>query len=254
MDILELKSVEVYYDKIKVIDGVSLSIQEGEIATMLGCNGAGKSTLINVISGILFCDFGYIKLYDQHIENMDANRIVNLGVTQVPEGRRVFPELTVKENLWMGGFTLKNKKKTKEKMNYVFDMFPYLVNKQQTEARFLSGGEQQMLAIGRALMSEPKLLLLDEPSMGLSPLLTVEIFQKIKQINDHGVSIFIVEQNARKALEIADYGYVLVKGRIDKHGKAEVLKDDEEIQASYLGDGRYIDRKNLWKGKASLKK
>ena len=254
MNILELKSIEIYYDKIKVVDGISFSIQEGNIVTMLGSNGAGKSTLLNVISGILFCDFGHIKFYDQRIENMDPNRIVNLGITQVPEGRRVFPELSVRENLWMGGFTLKNKKKLKQNMDNIFNMFPQLSHLQRKEARFLSGGEQQMLAIGRALMSEPKLLLLDEPSMGLSPLLITEIFQTIKRVNNEGVSIFMVEQNARKALEIAVYGYVMVKGRIDKHGEAQMLREDEEIREAYLGDGRYIDRKDLWKGKASLKK
>jgi branched-chain amino acid transport system ATP-binding protein len=254
MNILELKSIEIYYDRIKVLDGISLSMKKGDFVAMLGSNGAGKSTLINVISGILFCDFGHIKFFDRRIENMDPNRIVKLGITQVPEGRRVFPELTVKENLWMGGFTLKNKKKLRKNMDYVFDMFPQIFPKQKIKAKFLSGGEQQMLAIGRALISEPKLLLLDEPSMGLSPLLTVEIFQTIKKINDEGVSIFMVEQNARKALEIATYGYVLVKGRIDKHGEAKMLREDEEVREAYLGDGRYIDRKNLWKGRASLKK
>jgi len=254
MNILELTSIEIYYDRIKVIDGVSLSMQEGDFVAMLGSNGAGKSTLLKVISGILFCDFGNIRFYDRQIENMDPNRIVKLGISQVPEGRRVFPELTVKENLWMGGFAVNNKKKLKNNMDYVFDMFPQISKKQQTKAKFLSGGEQQMLAISRALMSEPKLLLLDEPSMGLSPLLTAEIFQTIKSINDEGVSILMVEQNARKALEIATYGYVMVKGRIDKHGEAKTLRDDEEIREAYLGDGRYIDRKDLWKGKASLKK
>ncbi len=254
MNILELKSIEIYYDRIKVIDGISLSMEEGDFVTVLGSNGAGKSTLLQVISGILFCDFGSIKFYDRRIENMDPNRIVKLGITQVPEGRRVFPELTVKENLRMGGFSLKNKKKLKKNMEYIFDMFPQISKKHQTKAKFLSGGEQQMLALGRALMSEPVLLLLDEPSMGLSPLLTAEIFQTIKRINDEGVSILMVEQNARKALEIASYGYVMVKGRIDKHGEANLLREDEEVREAYLGDGRYINRKDLWKGKASLKK
>jgi len=254
MNILELKSIEIYYNRIKVINGISLSMKEGDFVTVLGSNGAGKSTLLQVISGILFCDFGNIKFYDRRIENMDPNRIVKLGITQVPEGRRVFPELTVKENLRMGGFTLRNKKKLKKNMEHVFDMFPQIFKKHQTKAKFLSGGEQQMLAIGRALMSDPKLLLLDEPSMGLSPLLTAEIFKTIKRINDEGVSIFMVEQNARKALEIASYGYVMVKGRIDKHGEANLLREDEEVREAYLGDGRYINRKDLWKGKASLKK
>jgi branched-chain amino acid transport system ATP-binding protein len=254
VDILELKSVEIYYDRIKVIDGISLSMKTGELVTVLGSNGAGKSTLLKVISGILFCDFGSILFCDQKIENMDPDRIVKLGISQVPEGRRVFPELTIKENLRMGGFSLKSKNKLKKNMAHVFGMFPQISEKRHTKAKFLSGGEQQMLAIGRALMSDPKLLLLDEPSMGLSPLLTAEIFQTIKHINDEGVSILMVEQNARKALEIASYGYVMVKGRIDKHGRAENLKEDTEIREAYLGDGRYIDRKNLWKGKASLKK
>ncbi len=254
MNILELESLEIYYDRIKVIDGISLTMKEGGFVTLLGSNGAGKSTLLQVISGILFCDFGHIKFFDRRIENMDPDRIVKLGITQVPEGRRVFPELTVKENLWMGGFSLKDKKKLKKNRDHVFSMFPQLSEKQQTKAKFLSGGEQQMLAIGRALMSEPKLLLLDEPSMGLSPLLTSEIFKTIKKINDEGISIFMVEQNAQKALETANYGYVMVKGRIDKHGDAKMLKEDEEIREAYLGDGRYIDRKDLWKGKASLRK
>ena len=254
MEILSLKALEIYYDKIKVIDGITLSMQEGDIVTMLGSNGAGKSTLLKVISGILFCDFGHITFYGRRIENMDPNRIVKLGITQVPEGRRIFPELTVKENLWMGGFTIKDRRKLRQKMEYVFDMFPPILGRQETDARFLSGWEQQMLAIGRALMSEPKLLLLDEPSMGLSPILTSEIFQTIERINKEGVSVFIVEQNARKALQIAVYGYVLVKGRIDKHGEAKELAADKEVREAYLGDGRYIDRKDLWKGKASLKK
>jgi branched-chain amino acid transport system ATP-binding protein len=254
VEILGLEALEIYYDKIKVIDGVTLSMHEGDIVTMLGSNGAGKSTLLKVISGILFCDFGQISFYGTRIENMDPNRIVKLGITQVPEGRRVFPDLSVKENLWMGGFIIKDKKKLKEKMDYVFGMFPAISGRRETDARFLSGGEQQMLAIGRALMSEPKLLLLDEPSMGLSPILTSEIFQTIKRINNEGVTVLLVEQNARKALEIAVYGYVLVKGRIDKHGEAKQLSEDREVREAYLGDGRYIDRKNLWKGKASLKK
>ncbi len=254
VDILELKSLEIYYDRIKVIDGISLTMGEGDFVVMLGSNGAGKSTLLHVLSGIQFCDFGHIKFFDRRIENMDPNRIVKLGITQVPEGRRVFPELTVRENLWMGGFSLKNKKKIKNNMAHAFDLFPQIAEKQKSKAKYLSGGEQQMLAIGRALMSEPKLLILDEPSMGLSPLLTTEIFKTIKRINKDGVSIFMVEQNARKALEIADYGYVMVKGRIDKHGKAHVLKEDEDVRESYLGDGRYINRKNLWKGRASLRK
>ncbi len=254
MDILTLKSLEIYYDRIKVLDGISFSIRKGDFVAMLGSNGAGKSTLLKVISGITFCDFGHIKFYDRRIENMDPNRIVRLGITQVPEGRRVFPDLTVKENLWMGGFSRKRKKNLKNNMAYIFSLFPQISIKQKTKAKFLSGGEQQMLAIGRALMSEPELLLLDEPSMGLSPLLTTEIFKTIKKINDEGVTIFMVEQNARKALEIADYGFIMVKGRIDKHGAADVLKEDEEVREAYLGDGRYIDRKNLWKGRASLKK
>jgi branched-chain amino acid transport system ATP-binding protein len=254
VEILGLEALEIYYDKIKVIDGVTLSMHEGDVVTMLGSNGAGKSTLLKVISGILFCDFGQISFYGRRIENMDPNRIVKLGITQVPEGRRVFPDLSVKENLWMGGFIIKDKKKLKEKMDYVFDMFPAISGRREIDARFLSGGEQQMLAIGRALMSEPKLLLLDEPSMGLSPILTNEIFQTIKRINNEGVTVLLVEQNARKALEIAVYGYVLVKGRIDKHGEAKQLSEDREVREAYLGDGRYIDRKNLWKGKASLKK
>ena len=254
MNILVLKSLEIYYDRIKVIDGISLSMKEGDLVAILGSNGAGKSTLLQVISGILFCDFGHIKFYDRRIENMDPNRIVNLGITQVPEGRRVFPELTVKENLWMGGFSLREKKKLRKNMDHAFELFPQISEKKHSKAKFLSGGEQQMLAIGRALMSEPRLLLLDEPSMGLSPLLTAEIFGIIKKINQEGVSILMVEQNARKALEIADYGYVMVKGRIDKHGEASVLKADDEVREAYLGDGRYIDRKNLWKGKASLRK
>lgn len=254
MNILELKSVEIYYDRIKVIDGVSFTINDGDLVTILGSNGAGKSTLLNVISGVLFCDFGHIKFHDQRIENMDPHRIVEMGITQVPEGRRVFPELTIRENLRMGGFCLKDKKRLKINRDKVFDLFPQLANKQHIKAKFLSGGEQQMLAIGRALMSEPRLLLLDEPSMGLSPLLTTEIFHKIKQINKAGVSILMVEQNAKMALEIASYGYVLVKGRIDKHGEAKDLKDDDEIKGAYLEDGRYIERKNLWAGRASLKK
>lgn len=254
MDILTLKSLEIYYDRIKVIDGISFSIAKGDLVTMLGSNGAGKSTLLQVISGVKFCDFGHIMYNERRIENMDPNRIVSMGISQVPEGRRVFPDLTVKENLRMGGFSHKRKKKLKTNMEYVFSLFPQISMKQKTKAKYLSGGEQQMLAIGRALMSEPDLLLLDEPSMGLSPLLTTEIFKTIKKINEEGVSIFMVEQNARKALEIADYGYIMVKGRIDKHGDADVLGDDEEVREAYLGDGRYIDRKNLWKGRAALKK
>ncbi len=253
-NILELKSLEIYYDRIKVINGISLTMKKGDFVVMLGSNGAGKSTLLKVMSGIHFCDFGHIKFFERRIENMDPNRIVKLGITQVPEGRRVFPELTVKENLWMGGFALKNKQNLKRNMAHAFDLFPQIAGKQKSKAKYLSGGEQQMLAIGRALMSEPKLLVLDEPSMGLSPLLTTEIFKTIKKINQEGVSIFMVEQNAGKALGIANYAYVMVKGRIDKHGPADVLKDDDEIKEAYLGDGRYIDRKDLWKGRASLKK
>ncbi len=232
--ILEIIDLHVSYGFIRALQGISLYINEGEIVTMIGANGAGKSTLLNTISGIIQPSNGQI-LFNEKPLAKKPHGIVHDGVVHVPEGRQVFANLTVKNNLEMGAFLRNNKAEIARDIEYVYSVFPRLKERQSQYAGSLSGGEQQMLAIGRGLLSKPKLMLLDEPSLGLAPILVQDIFKVIKKINSEGTTIFLVEQNARKALAIADRAYVLEVGKIIKEGKGQELLDDPKVQEAYLG-------------------
>jgi branched-chain amino acid transport system ATP-binding protein len=236
--ILQVKNIEtLYYDIIKALRGISLDIQEGTISVVLGGNGAGKTTTLKTIMGLLEDqpDKGTIEFMGRRIDGMDAEDIVNLGIAMVPEGREVFPELSVMENLRMGAYIRKDKKGVQEDHERVIRYFPILKERSSQQAGYLSGGEQQMLAMGRALMTRPKLLMLDEPSLGLSPILVREIFEIIKTINQEGTTILLVEQNARMALSVAHFGYVLETGRIVLANTPQNLMEDEDVKEFYLG-------------------
>lgn len=235
MAMLEVKDINVYYGAIHAIKGISLAVEEGEIVTLIGANGAGKSTTLRTISGLLKPKSGEIKFLGNNIAGMPAHKIVREGISQVPEGRRIFAEMTVLENLELGAFTRDNKDEIQSDMQMVFKRFPRLEERKTQLAGTLSGGEQQMLAMGRALMSRPKLLLLDEPSMGLAPLLIKEIFNIIVDINKTGTTVLLVEQNANMALSIANRAYVLETGRITISGDAKKLAASEDIRKAYLG-------------------
>jgi branched-chain amino acid transport system ATP-binding protein len=236
MAILELRQVSTYYDNIQVLHDIDLHIEEGEIITLIGANGAGKSTILMSISGIVPPRRGSIFFKGQPIHSMPPDRIVALGLSQVPEGRHIFPDLTVNENLDMGCFLRRDKKVIKQDFDYIYSLFPILSERRHQAGGNLSGGEQQMLAISRALMARPQLLLLDEPSMGLAPLVTLQIFEIIRRINrENNTTIFLVEQNANLALKVANRGYVLENGRIIIHDKCKVLFDNQDIQKAYLG-------------------
>lgn len=233
---LKLENIQTGYGNILAIKDVNLEISEGEIVTLIGANGAGKSTTLMTISGVVPARAGRILFNGREIQKMEADQIVRLGICQVPEGRHIFPELTVQENLDMGAFLRTNKKEIKKDIDYVFSLFPILAERRGQDGGTLSGGEQQMLAMSRALMARPKLLLLDEPSMGLAPLVIRQIFEIIKQINsENNTTIFLVEQNANQALHIADRGYVIENGRIVFSGDAETLLKNSDIQKAYLG-------------------
>jgi branched-chain amino acid transport system ATP-binding protein len=236
--ILQVKNIEtLYYGLIKALRGISLDIQEGTISVVLGANGAGKTTTLKTVMGLLEDqpDKGTIEFLGKRIDRMDAEDIVNLGIAMVPEGREVFPELSVKENLQMGAYIRKDRKGIQEDLELVIRYFPILRTRSGQQAGYLSGGEQQMLAIGRALMTRPKLLMLDEPSLGLSPILVREIFGIIQTINQEGTTILLVEQNARMALSIAHFGYVLETGRIVLANTPQALMEDEDVKEFYLG-------------------
>lgn len=235
MAMLEVKGINVYYGAIHAIKGISLSVDEGEIVTLIGANGAGKSTTLRTISGLLKPKTGEINFLGKNIAGMAAHKIVREGISQVPEGRRIFAEMTVQENLELGAFTRSDKDEIQEDFKMVFGRFPRLEERRLQLAGTLSGGEQQMLAMGRALMSRPKLLLLDEPSMGLAPLLIREIFNIIVDINKTGTTVLLVEQNANMALSIANRAYVLETGRITLSGDAKELASSEDIRKAYLG-------------------
>ncbi len=232
---LEVKDLNVSYGAIKALKGISFSVDEGEIITFIGSNGAGKTTTLHSISNIIRKQSGTILFNGTDITNISADKIVKQNLIQVPEGRRIFANLSVKENLELGAYLRKDKAKIRKDIEKVFTLFPRLKERARQNAGTLSGGEQQMLAIGRALMSEPKLLLLDEPSMGLAPILVDEIFEIIKRINADGTTILLVEQNAYKALSIADRAYILETGNIIKEGKASDLINDDSVKAAYLG-------------------
>ena len=233
---LKLRRVQTFYGNIQALKDVTIEIAEGEIVTLIGANGAGKSTTLMAICGIVPPRFGEIVFMDQPITHMDPDRIVSLGICQVPEGRRIFPYLSVMENLDMGAFLRKDKPQIKRDMEYAFELFPILAQRRHQAGGTLSGGEQQMLAICRALMARPKLLLLDEPSLGLAPLIVKQIFEIVKKINqENNTTIFLVEQNANLALKAASRGYVMENGCITLADSSENLLVNEEVKKAYLG-------------------
>ena len=231
---LEVKNLHVYYGVIHAIKGVNFIVNEGEIVTLIGSNGAGKTTILKTISQVLQQTEGEIYFLGEEISKYEAHQIVHLGVSHVPEGRRVFPQLSVLENLEMGAYKRNDKEGIVDDLAIVFKRFPRLEERKHQSAGTLSGGEQQMLAMGRALMSRPKILLMDEPSMGLAPILVDEIFSIIQDINKTGTTILLVEQNANRALQISDKGYVLETGKIIAEGKASDLLEDEKVVEAYL--------------------
>lgn len=232
---LEVVNLEVNYGAIKALKNISFKVKSGQIVTLIGANGAGKSTTLKTISGLIKPKDGHIYFKGQEITNYEAHKIVELGISHVPEGRRIFETLTVMENLELAAWTIKDKKIRKERFERVFDIFPRLKERRKQLAGTLSGGEQQMLSVARALTTGGELMLLDEPSMGLSPVLVDEIFQVLCQINLQGITILLVEQNARKALEIANYAYVLEAGTIALQGEGKELKEDSRVKEAYLG-------------------
>ena len=236
MAMLTVENLNVYYGMIHALKDVSFHVDEGEIVALIGANGAGKTTTLQTVSGMLQAKSGSVHFENQDITKMPSHRIVQLGISHVPEGRRMFANLTVYETLRMGAYTRKDKKEIEESLARVYERFPRLKERTRQLTGTLSGGEQQMLAMGRALMSNPRLLLLDEPSMGLSPLLVSEIFDIIESISKQGVTILLVEQNAKKALSIADRGYVLETGSIVMEDSAQALLNNEDIKKAYLGE------------------
>ncbi|MGB9685794.1 MAG: ABC transporter ATP-binding protein [Rectinema subterraneum] len=233
---LRLYDVHTQYGQVEALGGISLEVHEHSMVALLGANGAGKSTTLMTISGILKPSAGYIEYNNVDIGKLDAREIVELGIIQCPEGRRVFGNLTVKENLRMGAVSCKDKHRLKETFDYVFTIFPILKERISQTASTLSGGEQQMLAIGRALMAKPRVLLLDEPSLGLAPIIVDTIFEVIQRLNQEGVTILLVEQNAHRALEMAHYAYVLEKGRIVMEGPGIELRANPEVEHIYLSE------------------
>jgi branched-chain amino acid transport system ATP-binding protein len=233
--ILEIEAIDVYYGELQALRGVSLSLQEGEIVALLGANGAGKSTTLKTISGLLKPSPGGIRFQGNEITGLTPHQIVQKGIAHAPEGRAVVPHFTVKENLLVGAYTEKRKEKIEESLEKALQQFPILKERLRQTAGTLSGGEQQMLSIGRAMMSNPKVLLLDEPSLGLAPLITEQIFQIIQNINRLNTSVLLVEQNAYAALELAHRGYILEVGVITLEGDAAELKNNDEVKKKYLG-------------------
>ncbi len=233
---LKLKNIKTFYGNIQALKGVSIDISEGEIITLIGANGAGKSTTLMSICGIVPPRFGEILFMDQPIHNLTPNKIVSLGISQVPEGRRIFPYLTVVENLDMGAFLRNDKDVIKQDLEYIFELFPILAERRHQAGGTLSGGEQQMLAISRALMAKPRLLLMDEPSLGLAPIIVKQIFEIIRKINaEQKTTIFLVEQNANLALKVAHRGYVMENGKITLTDSASNLLSNEAVRRAYLG-------------------
>jgi len=233
---LELKDLAVNYGSINALHDVSLTVAKGDIGTLIGANGAGKSTTLRTVSGLLKTRHGSIRYEGEEISHLPAHRIVERGISQVPEGRMIFANLTVRENLLMGAYLRKDRNKLGNDFDSVFEIFPRLKERAKQVAGTLSGGEQQMLAISRALMSKPRCLMLDEPSLGIAPILVKTIFQKIVEINRSlGITILLVEQNANLALEVSHYGYVLETGRIILHGKCDTLRTNEKVKSAYLG-------------------
>ena len=233
--LLTVEGLETYYGNIQALKGIAFTVAEGAIVALLGANGAGKSTTLKSISGLVVPTRGSITFMGQRLERLSSERVVRLGISHVPEGRELFPELTVLENLKMGAYTRRDRRAIQQTLERVYAHFPILAERRLQLAGTLSGGEQQMLAIGRALMAQPRLLLLDEPSLGLAPLLVEEIFRIIREIHSSGTTVLLVEQNANKALAIADYGYVLETGSIALSGRSRDLLLDDHVRRSYLG-------------------
>lgn len=236
MSMLEIKDLEVYYGMIQAIKGVSFDVNEGEVIALIGANGAGKTTILHTITGLINAQKGSVWFEGKDITKVPAHKIVSMGMAHVPEGRRVFANLTVLQNLKMGAYTRKDKTEIEQTLDSIYKRFPRLMERQNQLAGTLSGGEQQMLAMGRALMSHPKIILMDEPSMGLSPIFVNEIFDIIKSVSASGTTVLLVEQNAKKALSIADRAYVLETGKIVLSGKACDLLNNDSIKKAYLGE------------------
>ena len=236
MAMLEVKDLEVYYGVIQAIKGISFEVNKGEVIALIGANGAGKTTTLHTITGLLSPKKGHVLFEGKDITKVSAHKIVSMGMAHVPEGRRVFAELSVYENLKMGAYTRKDKNEIEESLANVYKRFPRLEERKNQMAGTLSGGEQQMLAMGRALMSKPKIILMDEPSMGLSPILVNEIFDIIRAVSESGTTVLLVEQNAKKALAISDRAYVLETGKIVLEGNAKDLLEDDSIKKAYLGE------------------
>jgi len=235
--ILELRDVQTFYGAIQALKGISIDVYEGEIVTLIGANGAGKSTTLRSINGLIHPRRGTIVFEGEDITNASAHTVVKKGICQSPEGRRLFPRMTVIENLEMGAFQRSDRSEIKEDMDRVYQLFPRLYERRMQKAGTMSGGEQQMCAIGRALMARPKLLMLDEPSMGLAPIFVERIFDIVVEINKQGTPVLLVEQNALMALDVAQRGYVLETGKVALHGPATELKTNEQVRKTYLGEG-----------------
>ncbi len=236
MSLLTVKDLEVYYGVIQAIKGISFEVNEGEVIALIGANGAGKTTTLHTITGLVNAKKGSIVYAGKELTKIPAHKIVSMGMAHVPEGRRIFADLTVLENLKMGAFTRNNPKEIEETLQMVYKRFPRLEERKNQTGGTLSGGEQQMLAIGRALMSKPRIILMDEPSMGLSPIFVSEIFNIIKEISASGTTVLLVEQNAKKALEIANRAYVLETGKIVLSGDAKEMMDNASVKKAYLGE------------------
>lgn len=236
MAMLEVKDLEVYYGVIQAIKGISFRVEQGEVIALIGANGAGKTTTLHTITGLLSPKKGHVIFEGKEITKVPAHKIVSMGMAHVPEGRRVFSDLSVYENLKMGAYTRKDKNEIEESLKNIYKRFPRLEERKNQMAGTLSGGEQQMLAMGRALMSKPKIILMDEPSMGLSPIMVNEIFDIIRSVSQSGTTVLLVEQNAKKALSIADRAYVLETGNIALEGNAKDLLEDDSIKKAYLGE------------------
>ncbi|HIZ21193.1 MAG TPA: ABC transporter ATP-binding protein [Candidatus Blautia faecigallinarum] len=236
MALLEIKDIHVYYGVIQALKGVSFEVNKGEVVALIGANGAGKTTTLHTITGLLRAKSGSILFNGTDISRTPAHKIVTMGMAHVPEGRRVFADMTVLQNLKMGAYTRNDKNEVEETLKKVYQHFPRLEERKNQPAGTLSGGEQQMLAMGRALMSKPSIILMDEPSMGLSPIFVNEIFDIIKEVSQEGTTVLLVEQNAKKALSIADRAYVLETGNVTLEGSADALLHDESVQKAYLGE------------------
>lgn len=236
MSLLTIENLEVFYGVINAIKGISFEVNEGEIIALIGANGAGKTTILNTITGLVPAKSGSIKFEDKDLLKTPAHKIVSMGIAHVPEGRRIFQQLTVFENLKLGAYTRKDKKEIADTLELVYERFPRLKERRTQIAGTLSGGEQQMLAMGRALMSHPKIILMYEPSMGLSPLYVTEIFDIIRSVNESGTTVLLVEQNAKKALSIANRAYVLETGKIVLSGDAHELMNNDSVKKAYLGE------------------